>query len=153
MKKLVLDVQGQVAPVCSRSHITYRFPLGERVRKLTIHFAYEPKNMDDKDQAKALIMDSIAKYTEPEHAERVQAKWESFLPLKNLITVSVDDPVSHRGAGHRHDPEQVLVIAEAEASPGFVQGPMPAGLWDVTLSMHAVVTDSCRYTLQIWGEE
>lgn len=153
MKKLVLDVQGQVTPVCSKCHITYQFPVGERASKLTIHMAYEPKNMDDMEQAKAIIMESIGKYTEPEHLERVSAKWESFLPLKNLMTVSVDDPVSHRGAGHRHDPEQLLVITADEASPGFTMGPIPAGLWSVTLSMHAIVTDRCRYTLQVWEEE
>lgn len=153
MKKLVLDVQGQVTPVCSRTHITYKFPLAPRVSKLSIHIVYEPKHMDDAEKAKAVIMDSIAKYTEPEHRERVEAKWETFLPLKNLMTVSVDDPVSHRGAGHRHDSEQLLVLSEVEASPGFVPGPMPAGLWSVTLSMHAIVTENCRYTLQIWEEE
>jgi hypothetical protein len=149
MTKLVLDVQGSVTPLCSKSHITYRFPVGQRVKALQIEFAYTPKHMDDKEQARPLIMAGIAKYTEPEHLERVQAKWESFLPLKNLMTVSVDDPDCHRGAGHRQDPEQLIVLSEDEAAPGFTKGTIAAGLWAVTLSLHAIVTDTCSYTLQV----
>lgn len=153
MKKIVLDVQGQVTPDCSKSHISYKFPLQEPIGKLCVHLAYEPKNMEDVDKAKAIIMQSIDKYVELENRERIQAKWQSFLPLKNLLTLSIDDPERHRGAGHRHDPEQFLFLSESKASPGFVSGRIPPGMWEVTLSMHAVVTKSCRYMLQIWQEE
>lgn len=153
MNQLILDVQGIVHPNSSKTHISYRFHLGTQGGKLRIHFAYEPKNLEDQEQSKTMIFESINKYTEPNQRERIQAKWESFLPLKNLITVSVDDPERHRGAGHRHDPEQLLVISELEASPGFVSGKMLAGMWHVTLSLHAIVTESCRYTLQIHQEE
>ncbi|NOU71858.1 hypothetical protein GC098_10575 [Paenibacillus sp. LMG 31458] len=153
MNQLILDVQGIVHPNASKTHISYRFHLGTHGGKLRIHFAYEPKNLDDREQSKTMIFESINKYTEPNQRERIQAKWESFLPLKNLITVSVDDPERHRGAGHRHDPEQLLVISELESSPGFVSGKMLTGMWHVTLSLHAIVTESCRYTLQIHQEE
>jgi hypothetical protein len=153
MKQKILDVQGQVTPVCSRSHISYKFHLSEPGGKLWIGFTYRPKNLEDREQAKTMIFESIGKYTEPNQRERVQTKWESFLPLKNLITVSVDDPDRHRGAGHRHDPEQLLFLSEHDASPGLVSGRIPAGMWGVTLSLHAIVTDSCHYSLQIWQEE
>ncbi|MBP1964154.1 hypothetical protein [Paenibacillus aceris] len=153
MNQLILDVQGIVHPNSSKTHISYQFHLGSHVGKLRIHFAYEPKNLEDREISKSMILKSIHKYTEPNQSERLQAKWESFLPLKNLITLSVDDPERHRGAGHRHDPEQLLVISELEASPGFISGKLPAGLWNVTLSLHAIVTESCRYTMHIHQEE
>lgn len=149
----ILDVQGIVQPNCSKTHISYRFHLAKPGGKLWIHFAYEPKNLEDREQAKAMIYTSINTYTEPNQRERIHAIWENFLPLKNLITVSVDDPKRHRGAGHRHDSEQVLFISEREASPGFVSGKILEGMWHVTLSLHAIVTESCRYRLQIHQEE
>ncbi|SDN69737.1 hypothetical protein SAMN04487897_104120 [Paenibacillus sp. yr247] len=149
----ILNVQGIVQPNSSKTHISYRFHLAKPGGKLLIDFAYEPKNLEDREQAKTMIFTSINTYTEPNQRERIQAKWESFLPLKNLITVSVDDPKGHRGAGHRHDPEQLLFISELETSPGFVSGKIVEGMWHVTLSLHAIVTESCRYTLHIHQEE
>jgi hypothetical protein len=153
MNQLILDVQGIVQPNSSKTHISYRFHLAKPGGKLWIYFAYEPKNLEDREQSRTMIFESIHTYTEPNQRERIQAKWESFLPLKNLITVSVDDPDGHRGAGHRHDPEQQLYISEQEASPGFVSGKIQEGMWHITLSLHAIVTESCRYTLQIHQEE
>ncbi|AZN41415.1 hypothetical protein [Paenibacillus albus] len=153
MKRLVLEAEGQVSPVCSRTHIAYSFHLDRQGGKFLIDFAYEPKNLDDREQAHSMIVDGIDKYTESAQRDRMLERWESFLPLKNLITVSVDDPKRHRGAGHRHDPEQQLFISGQDASPGFVNGELNEGLWRITLSLHAIVTESCRYRLRIYHEE
>ncbi|QHT63772.1 hypothetical protein GXP70_06540 [Paenibacillus lycopersici] len=153
MQRLVFEAEGRVRPVCSKTHIAYGFHLDRPGGTLWIDFAYEPKNLDDRERARSLIAGGIGKYTEMPQRERLLEKWESFLPLKNLITVSVDDPGGHRGAGHRHDPEQRLFIGGSEASPGFVCGELAAGLWQVTLSLHAIVTDDCRYRLHIHHEE
>jgi hypothetical protein len=151
--KSILEVEGLVTPVSSKTHISYKFYLGQPGGKLWISFVYEPKNLEDRDLAKKMIIESIDKYTEADQRERVQSKWESFLPLKNLITVSVDDPEGHRGAGHRHDPEQLLFLSEDAASPGLLRGRILPGMWEVTLSIHAVITNSCRYKLQLHQEE
>ncbi|MCJ8010248.1 hypothetical protein MUG84_00645 [Paenibacillus sp. KQZ6P-2] len=153
MRRILLETQGEVSPVCSKSHITYKFHISEPGGKLCIHFAYGPKNLEDRELSKTLVYESIEKYIEPSRRELVQAKWESYLPLKNLITVSVDDPDSHRGAGHRHDPEQLLHLSMKDASPGLISGPIHSGMWEVTLSLHAVVTDQCKFSLNIWQEE
>ncbi|WP_435171854.1 hypothetical protein [Paenibacillus glycanilyticus] len=153
MKRLVLEAEGQVTPVCSKTHIAYSFHLDRQGGKLWIGFSYEPKNLEDREQAHPLIAAGINKYTEQAQCARLLEKWESFLPLKNLITISVDDPKRHRGAGHRHNPEQLLLIAGEDASPGFVSGELSEGLWRVTLSLHEIVTDHCRYRLRIHHEE
>jgi hypothetical protein len=150
---MLLDVKGELSQVCSQSHITYSFHLLRTTGRLNIRFAYSPKRLEDPKLAKSVILEAIRKYTLPEHIERVQSKWESFLPLQNLLTLSVDDPVRHRGAGHRHDQEQLLSISCEDASPGLVRGPLHPGLWKVTISAHAIVTETCRYELQIWQEE
>lgn len=149
---MVVDIKGQVTPVCSRSHITYQFQLEQSASKLCIRLAYTPKRLEDPERTREMILDSIDKYTAAGHREAVKSRWEKFLPLQNLITVSVDDPERHRGAGHRHDPVQELYLSKSGASPGLVSGRLPGGWWKVTLSLHAIVTERCDYELQIWEE-
>ncbi|QGQ94737.1 hypothetical protein EHS13_07500 [Paenibacillus psychroresistens] len=150
---MLIDVKGQVTPVNSRSHITYSFDLRQPIGKLNIRFSYHPKRLEDPERSKEMILASIEKYSGLENSDLEQAKWESFLPLTNLITLSVDDPQGHRGAGHRHDPEQLIRLSEHQASPGFVSGPIIEGIWKVTLSLHGIVSELCSYELQIWQEE
>jgi hypothetical protein len=150
---MLIDVKGQVTPVSSRSHITYSFDLSQPVEGLNIHFKYHPKRLEDLERSKTMILESLVKYSNAEYLDLDSAKWETFMPLTNLITLSVDDPTGHRGAGHRHDSEQLLYVSEHRASPGFVSGPMIEGMWRVTLSLHGIVTDICSYELQIWIEE
>ncbi|MNC16287.1 hypothetical protein D3C76_151100 [compost metagenome] len=153
MRTVIVDVLGKVTPACSKSHISYRFFLTSTGGRLGIQFSYGPKQLEDLEKAKALIERSIYLYFEDEAIGQAKAHWKSYLPLNNLITVSVDGPDGHRGAAHRHDPEQFLYLSQNEASPGLVCGDIVEGVWEVTLSLHAVVTDSCEYSLQIWQEE
>jgi hypothetical protein len=153
MKSVLVEVQGKVTPGCSKSHIAYRFFVADGGGGLGIHFAYSPKNLEDREQARFLIEQGIDAYFEAGSVEQAKARWESHLPLKNLITVSVDDPNEHRGAAHRPDREQHLFLSSEAASPGLVQGDILPGMWAVTLSLHAIVTNYCDYTLQIWQEE
>jgi hypothetical protein len=150
---MLIDARGQVTPLCSRSHITYCFDLRQPVGELKIRFSYYPKRMEDIERSKAMILESIENYSNSEYPDLVRTKWETYMPVTNLITLSVDDPAGHRGAGHRHAPEQLLYVSEHRASPGFVSGPMIKGMWRVTLSLHGIVTDICSYELQIWLEE
>lgn len=146
---ILLDVKGQVKPICSKSHISYWFELPDKVETLHLIIKYSPKKLEDKLKAKPLIIDAIGKFIEEEHQEAYLQKWESYLPLQNLLTLSVDDPVHSRGAAHRHDPEQHLYISELDASPGLVAGTLIPGQWRVTISLHAIVTEICDYSLQV----
>lgn len=150
---MLIDVKGQVTPVSTRSHITYSFDLRKPAGELKIRFSYHPKRLEDLERSKEIILEGLEKYTISASPKLDEAKWEAFVPLTNLITLSVDDPNGHRGAGHRHDPEQLLYLSEYGASPGFVSGRLIEGMWSVTLSLHGIVTDLCSYELQIWKEE
>lgn len=152
-KNMIVDVKGQVTPECSRTHITYRFDIPRPVGELKIRFSYHPKRLEDLEKSKAIILESIEKYSNSRYPELDKAKWEAFMPLTNLITLSVDDPEKHRGAGLNHEPEQLVCISDLQASPGYVNGPIIAGMWSVTLSIFGIVTDHCNYELEIWTEE
>ncbi len=153
MKKL-LDMEDKLAGVQTQTHLTHSFVVSEHCRKLHIDFSYSPKSLDDETLSREIIGESLRKYTDAgDNAYGGQAfeeSWKRFLPLKNLITVSVDDPNGFRGACHRQDPKQQLFLAADSASPGLMPGPIIQGTWSVTLSVHALVTEKCDVSLVVW---
>ncbi|CAM4062650.1 hypothetical protein [Saccharibacillus endophyticus] len=149
----LLDTQGRVTPEDSRTHIRIPFELNTSCSRLNFRFEYAPKVLEDREQAVKLLQDSYEIYILPEQREQANARAERHLPLKNLITLSLDDAQGYRGACHRHDPLQELFVSQHEASPGLMAGEVAAGSWNVTLSLHCIVTDICDYRLQIWTPE
>lgn len=150
----ILVAEGKLSPINSRTHITYTFEVPEGARAVRAKFSYSPKDLLDKEQSKKLIKEGLEKYVEPETLSYYEEKWETFTPLKNLITLSFDDPEQFRGACHRHDPVQEYVMSEDEGTPGLLKGPIVPGVWKVTISVHCVVTENCDYKLEIWeGDE
>lgn len=151
---MMFEAKGEVNRTATQSHIVYRFflPSESAGGALAVRFAYSPKRLEDREKAHALIMDSIVKYTPAAERERVESVWETFMPLQNLITLSLDGPDGHRGAGHHHEPERFVSLSATDATPGYVAGPIASGIWTITLSLHAVVTDVCRYELNVFAE-
>jgi len=150
---LLLDIENEVTPADTRSHHRYSFKLDRPYAGLRIRFEYSPKILEDRERAAELIKRSIERYVEPERQKLTLEHAEQFQPLRNLITVSVDDSRGHRGACHRQDPVQELYLSEREASPGLTRGVIPEGTWTITLSLHAIVTERCTYRLKVWADE
>lgn len=153
-KKTLLKVEGIVTPYASKSHIVYIFYLPQGSSRLNIDFSYEPKNLEDPDAAKEIISKELGNFILAEEQQEYLENWDLFLPLKNLLTLSFDDTSGYRGCAHRHDSVQHLIISEQDASPGLIAGLIPAGMFHITLSVHAVITNTCHYCLKVWeGDE
>ena len=142
------EVEGQVNPSCTSSHIEYSFYIEKQYDLLKVRFEYFPKDLEDDDVAKELITRSLDKYGYSEEKK----KWQDFLPLKNHITLSFDDPDEFRGAVHRHDHKLELSFNKEKSSPGIIPKVNSPGLWKVKLSIHALVTERCDYSLIVSGE-
>ncbi|NGZ76886.1 hypothetical protein [Saccharibacillus alkalitolerans] len=149
----LLDIQGSVTPEESRTHIRVPLELHEGCGRLNVRFEYAPKNLEDRERALELLKESYDLYILPEQREQAVARADRHLPLKNLITLSFDGPDGYRGACHRHDEVQELFLASGEASPGLMPGRLEAGEWNVTLSLHCIVTATCEYRLRAWTSE
>lgn len=147
--KDLLVVEGKLTPLSSKTHIAYQLYIPEAVESLHIDFSYSPKTLDDKDVSRVLIEDAIDRYVRPSQKSVYMEQWEKFVPLKNLLTLSVDDPQGFRGSAHRHPNDQHHVLSPRESSPGFLAGPIHEGVWRVTISVHCVITPECRYQLSI----
>jgi hypothetical protein len=145
----LLRAEGILDTLASKTHLSFDFYLKKPVQRLNISFCYDPKWLDDKSIAQQLIEVSFERYLE-NGQEQPHPKWEIYYPLQNLITLSFDDPFRFRGAAHNPLAEQSHFITEKAASPGLLPGVLPAGIWRVTLSVHAIVTPKCRYRLLVW---
>lgn len=152
---VLLEAEGKLTPISSKTQLTYQFQLNHECEFLDIDFKYAPKQYQDKAASHELIMEAIEKYAEPEWAEPYKKNWEGFYPLQNLLTLSVDGPEGFRGSAHRHPPEQQHRICSdaSQTSPGFISGKLAAGVWKITISVHCVVTPECRYVLEVRGGE
>ncbi|WP_240414458.1 hypothetical protein [Paenibacillus periandrae] len=149
---LLLEVEEKLAIAQTQTHITYSFAVSDSCRKVNIDFNYSPKTLDNEALSKGIIEQSLRKYNDG-NDPIMEDSWTRFLPLKNLITVSVDDPNGFRGACHRHDSEQHLFLAAGSASPGLMPGLLIQGNWSITLSLHAIVTEVCSFKLRVWEGE
>lgn len=70
--------------------------------------------------------------------------------LSHLITLTILDPASFRGAGHRDGTAHRVHLAAAEATPGYLPGPLPAGEWTVQLDTHRIMPgEPVRYLLDV----
>lgn len=151
MAKIILnETQTFFCPDDSRSNRYVFFTVPEGTEKLCITYSYSPKNLEDKEKSYELIRENILRDA-PEDIDRY-TDYGEFLPLKNLVTLSLDSPEEFRGAAHRHDKEQYHEIGEDFASPGFLRGKITPGRWRLSFNVHAVVTDICTCRIKIEGE-
>lgn len=151
MAKIIFkETETLLHPDDTRSNRYIFFDVPEGTEKLHITYSYSPKNLEDKEKSYELIRENILRDA-PEDIDRY-TDYEEFLPLKNLVTVSLDSPVEFRGAAHRHDKEQYHEISKDFASPGFLKGEIISGQWRLSLNVHAVVTDICTCRIKIEGE-
>lgn len=149
--KQIYNVKGTVTPSCASSQIIYAMYILENYERLHFYFKYTPKDLKDKEISELLIKESLLKYSIISN-ETEEVNWKKYMPLKNHLTLSFDDSEKFRGATHRHDSELHLVLSEKEASPGLIPDKNKPGLWKVTISTHAIVSEECSYQLEVFGE-
>lgn len=123
---------------------------------------YEPKHLA-RAESVLLVEAALAQQT-ADLARRVgeplAARWAVDLGqraasgrIANLLTPSLDDALGrYRGAGHRHANDQHLALGPETASPGLVAGPIPPGVWTLTISAHTLVSAQCELSIQIDAE-
>lgn len=127
------------------------FRLAEKAQRLIVSFSYAPVELSDERRAREKVGDCLLRAGFPPEL-RSDAVCESYLPLVNLVTLSLDAPDGYRGCAHRHDARQRLVFSKDEAAPGFEKGELMPGDWRLVLHPYAIVTDSCVCSVKIETE-
>jgi len=90
----------------------------------------------------------------PAQSEQVEINFR-FTPadrhgIKNLLSLTVFDAHGFRGSGHREDASHRACIGTTSATPGYVPGPLPSGVWNVQIGTHLIMPgEDVRYWLDV----
>lgn len=126
------------------------FNVPEGVEKLCITYSYTPKILENEEKSIELIKENLIRDAGDTWTEYTD--YSEFMPLKNLVTLSLTDGGIFRGAAHRQADRQYHEINSTYASPGFLKGEIRSGQWVLCLDVHALVTDHCVCMIKVEGE-
>lgn len=149
--KIVKEAVICLTPDDEKTHRCIPFVLKGKTQRTVITYFYSPKELTDKEKSYELIKENLLRDAGEDASE--YEDYSEFMPLNNLITLSLDSPEGYRGAAHRHANEQQHIIGKDFASVGFIKGELPEGEWTLVLNAHAVVTDSVECKIRIEAEE
>lgn len=145
---ILLEKSGVITPDMDKTNIAFEFDAPDDFGAITADFSYAPKTLEDEDAALRLVYSALKRF----RPDGGQDDPHEHLPVKNLITLSFDDPNGYRGAAHRQPNEQHIRLCESGGTPGFYNRKNRGGKWRVMLNIHCCVSD-VRYTLKIEGGE
>lgn len=143
---LIFSTKGKITADNDKTNLIHRFDVPENITSLKIKYSYSPKTVENREKAVSLVRSCFEKYD-----ETIVGKPADYLPIKNLITLSVDENGKYRGAAHRQANKQTHIISESFSSPGFTKGKIGSGEWDIMLNVHFIGCD-VDYTITVEGE-
>lgn len=143
---VIFDKKGKITVDCDKTNISNKFDVPSGIKLLKIRYSYSPKILEDREKAVMIVRDCFEKYDEEMITRPID-----YLPVKNLVTISVDENGKYRGAAHRQADRQEHIISENFASPGFIKGAISQGQWDIVLNVHSVSCD-VEYEIVVEGE-
>ena len=160
--RILLELDADLPVERRKSLAPHRFEVPHGTAALVVRLGLSPTGVSDPARARALVADAL----ELQRREALAAGAESVAApglddpnlegvaaaLRNLVNLTLTDPAGrHRGRWDRNSPERGPgedVLAETWASPGYVAGPIPPGLWTATLEVHEVL-EPCRVQIRI----
>lgn len=82
---VLLNKTGKITLVDNKTNIVLPFEIKDDFKSLKINFEYSPKTLEDKAKEIKIAEDCLEKYGEVQ-----EGNIENYLPIKNLVTVSLD---------------------------------------------------------------
>lgn len=131
MKEQLLNKKIALVPEDHQTHRKIVLELDHTYQALEINFSYDPQEVPT-EQAKEYIREALPLYNLPETAV------DDFLPLVNLITVSLSYESEYIGCRHNKETKQTIRIAPEQSSLGFIPHEIKAGVWEIQLNLHCV---------------
>jgi len=138
----------------SKKFFPFTFEVPEGIRETQIRFTYCPKILRDRLKNYYLIKRALEEYRENYETTKadVSSIFRETYPLKNLLTLVVYNAKGiFVGAAHRYcgNSNESIRISSTYSSPGFTPCKITSGSWMVEIEAHAIVTEECRYRLEI----
>lgn len=150
---ILLEQRYVWGPEDSQHDVPFAFDCPEHIALLRIRFAYEPGKEEAREICLPPIEQALTRYYDSYPRTMQPMAAEQFLPIKNLITISLEREGVYLGNAHRWAPEQEHELTTKHASLGFVPPERLSGRWNGMLHLHEILSPRCTATLQIEGRE
>lgn len=144
---IILKEERRILQEKSNTHINIPFIVPFDGKKLVIKFSYFPKQVVDEILSLKLIQECLETF-EPTKIYRIE-ELNNFLPLNNMLTLSIDSPEGFLGTAHRQMSEQRHIISETESSRGFIKQKVQKGEWNITISVYPLISPFVDFELEV----
>ena len=144
---ILLDAKGKITLHKNKTNLIHRFDVPNGLKALKISFEYSPKTLENREKAIEEVKACLEKYDEV-----CEGRPADYLPIKNLVTLSLDANGRYIGAAHRQSNKQEHIISADNSSVGFIKTEIEQGEWDIMLNVHSVSCD-IDYKIVVEGEE
>lgn len=149
--KVLLERVYKLSEKNSRTNLYIPVKLDLSYDRLLIDFEYNPKYIDV-EEAREIIEKSLQYYIPdyiPEDKMGIYGNVENYLPLENLITLSLDHNGNYMGAHHCKESVQNIVISKTESTKGFSKQQISKGVWDIQMNLHCIVSKELNLKIKI----
>lgn len=119
----------------NQQHKKIKIFLDQDYEALHIAFSYNPQEVP-KELALRVIEETLPQY---DWEKNLQAM--DFLPLQNLVTMSLAYEGEYLGCRHNKETQQEILISEKESSWGFIPQKVSSGQWEIQLNLHCVQSE------------
>lgn len=122
-------------------------PVGARQVQIELHF--DPAGETEVKRCREPILRAMDTYYAGNIPISEEQNWADYLPLKNLITLSLDWNSTYLGNAHRWDNRQIHTFSDTQTPRGFHLPDELHGTWSGMLHVHEVVSAECCVELKI----
>lgn len=151
MEAIILEKELRLSEKDHQTNIVIPFQLNQTAEKLVIDFSYDPPEVDE-EAARIQIRQALEQFV-PETDQKKWGNVDRYLPLQNLITLSLTYEKQYVGAHHKKDNHQIIIISKQEASKGFIKRTAEAGEWEIQLNAHCIGSESVTVNVYVRVEE
>jgi len=138
------------------------FEVPEGIGEIRVKFSYSPRILKNKEKNYQMIKGAIEEYVKDYPQKEIVSTLNSFIekayplikkakayPLRNLLNLSLYDAKGSFVGRWDQNSERPVRVSSTYSSPGFVSCKIIPGFWKVEMETHAIVTEECKYRLEI----
>lgn len=140
-------------PQDTETHVAFSFDCPENTAQLRILLEFSPMVETDEKICRPQIERALEQYYADYPRALQPMDWQQFMPIKNLITLSLDREGEYVGNAHRCSGQQEHHIGTRTASRGFLPVKELRGHWGGMLHLHEVISPCCTARLVVEGEK
>ena len=109
----------QWTPADTKNDVSFSFTCPEHTEELCLTFSFSPDALREEQACLPPIEHALEQYYDGRDRNREPMEASGFLPLKNLITLSLSREGVYMGNAHRWQASQVHVLTKEKAAPAL----------------------------------